>query len=96
MPYDHVIDGLYKNYIFGLSPSITWLYILATSFLDEVILQKLFVVDKNRLNVIRENIHEDIEVKFGGKIPNIIPGDNSYFPPVMPSDNYGIPQEEVF
>ena len=81
---------LYKNYIMGLNFISRIIFKLVCSFLDEVTVSKINILDKKNDPKLFESIRRDnIEMQFGGTAPNLpAEPENGYFPPRMPSDKF--------
>ena len=81
---------LFRNYIIGMNSALRLIVKLFMSFLDQATVNKIKFLDSNNIHSeLSTFINDDnLEKKFGGNAPNIIPGDNNVFPPVMPSDNF--------
>lgn len=81
---------LFRNYIIGMNPALRLIVKLFMSFLDQATVNKIKFLDSNNIHSeLTTFINDDnLEKKFGGNAPNIIPGDNNVFPPVMPSENF--------
>ena len=58
--------------------------------------KKSIILGANELNKVMELISPDnLEQKYGGNAPNIIPGGNNLFPPIMPNANYALNGERI-
>ena len=58
--------------------------------------KKSIILGANELNKVMELISPDnLEQKYGGNAPNIIPGGNNLFPPIMPNANYALNGEKI-
>ena len=58
--------------------------------------KKSIILGNNELNKIFQLISPDnLEQKYGGNAPNIIPGSNNLFPPIMPNANYALNGERI-
>ena len=58
--------------------------------------KKIVIVKENQLEVMQEFIlKENLQEKHGGISPNLIPGENNLFPPVVPSEFYKKPNEKL-
>jgi len=80
---------LVKNFIFGMNLLMRGLMGMFKSMLDETAQRKIRIMDKKKVYELFEIINEEqVEQRFGGKAPNVIPGSNRLFPPIFPSDNY--------
>ena len=87
---DFFLARLYKNYIIGLNFISRIVYKIACTFLDEVTVSKINVLDKKKDPKLFENIRRDnIEEQFGGTAPNLpTESENGFFPPRMPSEHF--------
>ena len=78
-----------KNYILNLSGFIKFALQSVLSILGSSSAKKIVVVEKNHFEVMQDYIlKENLQEKHGGISPNLIPGDNNLFPPVVPSEIY--------
>ena len=84
---ENFLSRLYKCYVFGMSIFIKFIYSIICTFLEEITVQKLTVLDSKNHNILFRNIRSDnVEQKFGGTAPDVTLGiPNSIFPPLMPS-----------
>ena len=83
-----------KNYILNLSGFVKFALQSALSFMGSSSAKKIVVVEKNHFEIIQEFIlKENLQEKHGGTSPDLIPGDNNLFPPVVPSEIYKKPGE---
>ena len=58
--------------------------------------KKSIILGANELNKVMQLISPDnLEQKYGGNAPNIIPGGNNLFPPIMPNANYALNGERI-
>ena len=58
--------------------------------------KKSIILGANELNKVTQLISPDnLEQKYGGNAPNIIPGGNNLFPPIMPNANYALNGERI-
>jgi hypothetical protein len=58
--------------------------------------KKTVILGNNELNKVMQLISPDnLEQKYGGNAPNIIPGGNNLFPPIMPNANYSLNGERT-
>ena len=58
--------------------------------------KKTIILGHNEMNKVTELISPDnLEQKYGGNAPNVIPGGNNLFPPVMPNANYNLNGERI-
>lgn len=80
---DQFRSRLDLNFIIGLTPGMRFLYKLICKFLDECTVQKLIVVDQIQSCKLLKHISPDnLEEKYGGKIPNVKIGLDTLFPPM--------------
>ena len=84
---DNFLSRLYKCYVFGMSIFIKFIYRIICTFLEEITVQKLTILDSKNHNILFQNIRPDnVEQKFGGIAPDVTLGvPHSIFPPLMPS-----------
>ena len=84
---DNFLSRLYKCYVFGMSIFIKFIYRIICTFLEEITVQKLTILDSKNHNILFRNIRSDnVEQKFGGIAPDVTLGvPHSIFPPLMPS-----------
>ena len=58
--------------------------------------KKSIILGNNELYKVTELISPDnLEQKYGGKAPNVTPGGNNLFPPIMPNANYALNGETI-
>ena len=58
--------------------------------------KKSIILGSNELYKVTELISPDnLEQKYGGKAPNVTPGGNNLFPPIMPNANYALNGETI-
>ena len=56
--------------------------------------KKIVMVESDNFQIMQEFIlKENLQIKHGGTSPDLIPGENNLFPPVVPSDLYKKPDE---
>jgi hypothetical protein len=83
---------LYVNYILNMSSIVRGLWKIVKAFLDEATVHKVqFIENSNKKNIFTYINEEQVEQKFGGKAPNIVPGMHTLFPPLFPSENFLLP-----
>ena len=64
---DNFLSRLYKCYVFGMSIFIKFIYRIICTFLEEITVQKLTILDSKNHNILFQNIRSDnVEQKFGG------------------------------
>jgi hypothetical protein len=86
---------LYINYVLNMSSIIRGIWKVVKAFLDEATVQKVqFLEGSTKKNIFTYINEEQVEQKFGGKAPNVVPGMNRLFPPVFPSDNFLKPDQD--
>ena len=70
-----------------MSIFIKFIYRIICTFLEEITVQKLTILDSKNHNILFQNIRPDnVEQKFGGIAPDVTLGvPHSIFPPLMPS-----------
>ena len=86
---------VFKNYFVNIGGLIKFSVKAAVKMFSSVS-KKLVILSSDELNKVQEIISPDnIEKKYGGLAPNIVPGGNNLFPPIMPSSNYLIRGEKV-
>jgi hypothetical protein len=79
---------LYVNYILNMSSIIRGIYNMIKGLLDPSTEKKIKLLDNSNRHLILTNINEEqVERRFGGKAPDLIPGKNRLFPPNYPGDN---------
>jgi hypothetical protein len=80
---------LYVNYILGMSTILKGIWNFVKTFLDEMSVKKVQFIDDKNKSVILNNINEEqVERRFGGTAPNVVPGAHNLFPPIFPSANF--------
>jgi len=85
-----------KNYILNLSGFVKFALSSVLSVLGSSSAKKIVIVKENQLEVMQEFIlKENLQEKHGGISPNLIPGENNLFPPVVPSEFYKKPNEKL-
>ena len=58
--------------------------------------KKSVILGSSEIDKVKELISPDnLEQKYGGNAPNIIPGGNNLFPPIMPNANYALNGERI-
>ena len=86
---------VFKNYFVNISGFIKLSVKTAVKVFSSVA-KKLIILGSNELQKVQEIINpENIEQKYGGLAPNIIPGGNNLFPPIMPSNNFALPKKKL-
>ena len=85
-----------KNYILNLSGFVKFALSSVLSVLGSSSAKKIVIVKENQLEIMQEFIlKENLQEKHGGISPNLIPGENNLFPPVVPSEFYKKPNEKL-
>jgi len=84
---DNFLSRLYKCYVHGMSIFINFIFKIICTFLEEITLKKITILDNKNHHLLFQNIRLDnVEQKFGGTAPDVTLGvTNSIFPPRMPS-----------
>jgi hypothetical protein len=83
---------LYVNYVLNMSSIVRGLYKIVKAFLDEATVHKIqFIENSNKGNIFTYINEEQVEQKFGGKAPDVVPGMHRLFPPLFPSNNFLLP-----
>ena len=86
---------VFKNYFVNISGFIK-ISVKAAVKMFSSVAKKLVILGSNELKKAQEIISPyNLEKKYGGLAPNIIPGGNNLFPPIMPSSNYSIKGEKI-
>ena len=83
-----------KNYILNLSGFVRVAASGILSMLGGQSAKKIVIVESDNLGIMQEYIlKENLQIKHGGTSPDLIPGENNLFPPVVPTDLYKKPNE---
>jgi hypothetical protein len=86
---------VFKNYFVNISGFIKISVKTAVKMFSSVA-KKLVILGSDELQKAQEIISpENIEKKYGGLAPNVIPGGNNLFPPIMPNANYALNGERI-
>ena len=86
---------VYKNYFVNIGGFIKLSVKTAVKMFSSVA-KKLVILGSDELKKAQELISpENIEKKYGGIAPDVIPGGNNLFPPIMPSNNFTIKGEKI-
>ena len=92
---DNFISRLYKCYILGLNPFLTFIYNIVCKIVEKVTVEKIILL-KNKEDP-KKNLYinpENLEIRFGGKAQDLeYDKENSLFPPRMPSDYFFLENE---
>ena len=76
-----------KNYILNLSGFVRVAASGILSMLGGQSAKKIVIVESDNLGIMQEYIlKENLQIKHGGTSPDLIPGENNLFPPVVPTD----------
>jgi hypothetical protein len=85
---------LYVNYILGMGFFLRGIWSLVSKMLDETTIRKVRILSSSQLSEILSFINpEQLEKRFGGLAPDLVPGQNNLFPPVIPSKNFLTPSQ---
>ena len=83
-----------KNYILNLTGFIRAAASGVLSLLGSSSSKKIVFVESDHFEVMQEFIlRENLQIKHGGISPDLIPGENNLFPPVVPTEIYKKPDE---
>ena len=87
---EYFVARLYRCYILGLNAFLRIIYKIICAFVEKSTVEKVIILDNKEDPRKHNDINpENLEERFGGKAPNCIyDGENSLFPPRMPSSNY--------
>ena len=92
---DNFISRLYKCYVLGLNPLLTFIYNIVCKIVEKVTVEKIILL-KNKEDP-KKNLYinpENLEIRFGGKAQDLeYDKENSLFPPRMPSDYFFLENE---
>jgi len=88
---------LYKCYVLGMSLLMRILYRFVTSFVGQPNEDKMVILDGKKDKHLFDDFNPDnLEKRFGGRATDLAYcGDNSLFPPRMPTDNIFFPNENA-
>lgn len=87
---------VYRNYIVNIGGFLKVAVKAALKVFGSASSKKLKILGSDELNKLQEIISADnIQKKYGGSAPDIIPEETKLFPPIMPSDNYAINGEKL-
>ena len=86
---------LYKCYVLGMSFIMRILYKFVTNFIGQPNEDKIIVLDgKKDAHLFDDFTPDNLEKRFGGRAEDLIyGGENSLFPPRVPTDNIFFPNE---
>ena len=86
---------VFKNYFVNIGGFIKMSVNAAVKMFSSVS-RKLVILSHNDLKKAQELISpENLEKKYGGLAPDIVPGGNNLFPPIMPSSNFALSGEKL-
>ena len=88
---------LYKVYALGMSLIMRILYKFVTSFIGQPNEDKIIILDGKKDKHLFDDFNPDnLEKRFGGRAEDLIyGGDNSLFPPRVPTHNISLPNENL-
>ena len=87
---------VYRNFIVNISGFLKIAVKTALKVFGSSSSKKLKILGSDELHKIQEIISPDnIQQKYGGTAPNIVPGGNNLFPPIMPSKNFALNGEKL-
>jgi hypothetical protein len=87
---------VYRNFIVNISGFLKIAVKTALKVFGSSSSKKLKILGSDELYKIQEIISPDnIQQKYGGTAPNIVPGGNNLFPPIMPSKNFALNGEKL-
>ena len=87
---------VYRNYIVNISGFLKMAVKTALKVFGSSSSKKLKILGSDELNKLQEIISPDnIQIKYGGTAPDIIPDKTKLFPPIMPSKNYAVNGEQL-
>ena len=86
---------LYKCYVLGMSFIMRLLYKFVCSFIGQPNEDKIIILDGRKDKHLFDDFNPDnLEKRFGGRAENLVyGGENSLFPPRVPTDNIFFPYE---
>ena len=86
---------VFKNFFVNIS-GILKISVKAAVKVFSSVAKKLVILGSNEFQKVQEIISpENMEKKYGGLAPNVIPGGNNLFPPVVPSSTYTAGGERI-
>lgn len=88
---------LFRNYIIGMNAGLRFIAKLVMKLLDQATVNKIrFLEPQNMKQELTTFINEEnLEKKYGGKAKDLVPGLNHIFPPVMPTNVYEKPGDNL-
>ena len=86
---------LYKCYVLGMSLIMRILYKFVSNFIGQPNEDKMIILDGKKDKHLFDDFNPDnLEKRFGGRAENLVyGGENSLFPPRVPTDNIFFPNE---
>ena len=86
---------VFKNYFVNIGGFIK-MSVNAVVKMFSSVSRKLVILGHGELKKVQEIISpENLEKKYGGLGPDIVPGGNNLFPPIMPSSNFALSGEKL-
>ena len=86
---------VFKNYFVNIGGFIK-MSVNAVVKMFSSVARKLVILGHDELKKVQEIISsENLEKKYGGLAPDIVPGGNNLFPPIMPSSNFALSGEKL-
>jgi hypothetical protein len=86
---------VFKNYFVNIGGFIK-MSVNAVVKMFSSVARKMVILGHNELKKAQEIISpENLEKKYGGLGPDIVPGGNNLFPPIMPSSNFALSGEKL-
>ena len=87
---------VFRNYIVNIGGFLKIAVKAALKVFGSSSSKKLRILGSDELHKVQEIISPDnIQKKYGGLAPDIIPGGNNLFPPIMPSKNFSLNGEKL-
>ena len=87
---------VFRNYFINISGFLKIAIKTAVSLFGSSSAKKLKILAKDELHKMQQLISpENIPKKYGGTAPDVFPGNNNLFPPIMPSLNYQLKGEKL-
>ena len=87
---------VFRNYFVNITGFLKIAVKTALKIFGSSTTKKLKILGTDELHKMQDIISKDnIQQKYGGTAPDIIPGGNNLFPPVFPSKNYAINGEQL-
>ena len=86
---------VFKNYFVNISTFLKF-SIKAIIKVVSSVAKKTIILGQGEINKVNELISPDnLEQKYGGNAPDLTPGGNNLFPPIMPNANYALNGETL-